>query len=91
MVTFLLTLAFAAGVVGALLVVIITLGNLLPASSIALAITSASSYIGVIHSVLPLTTDAILSILAALLSIEVLVIAPYKMAKWVWKKIPGIS
>jgi hypothetical protein len=91
MVTFLLTLAFAAAVVTILVGVVVLLGNLLPTAAITTAIAAASGYFSMIHSFLPLTTVSLLAILGALFSIEVLVITPYKMAKWVWKKIPGIS
>jgi hypothetical protein len=87
----LLVLGLAVSVILILFAIFIGLGNLFPASVIAATILAANSYIAVFYSVLPYTTTAILSILGAIFSIEVLVILPYKMAKWVYKKIPGIS
>ena len=91
MITFLLTLAFAIGIVSALIAALLLLGNLLPSAAIASAILAANGYLAVIYGFLPLTMTALLAALAALFTIEVLVIAPYKLAKWVWKKIPGVS
>jgi len=88
---FLLTLAFAVAVVTILIGVIVLAGNLLPVATIATAITAVNGYLAVVYGFLPLTMTAILAALGVIFSIEALLILPYKMAKWVWKKIPGIS
>jgi hypothetical protein len=86
-----LVLGLAVTTILALLAAVLALGNLVPAATIASAIVSVNSYVAIFHSIWPLTTVALLSIIGTILSIEALIILPYKIAKWVYSKIPGIS
>lgn len=87
----LLVLALAVSVILILLAGVLALGNLVPAATLAGTIIAVNSYLGIFYSVIPRTTTTLLAIISAILAIEALIILPYKIAKWIWSKIPGIT
>lgn len=61
-----------------------------PNTSIVAGVSTASGYVGVSYSVLPITTVAILAVLVPLLLFES-GYGAYKILKWGYSKIPGIT
>lgn len=90
MVAFLLQVAFAVATIGLMLAGLLALGNILPTATIASAITSAGSYLAVIYEIVPATTLALLAIFGTMLLIEFYV-STYKLIKWLYTKLPGIT
>jgi hypothetical protein len=90
MVTFLLQIAFVAAVIFTMLAGLLALGNILPTAAIASAITLAGSYLAVIYEFLPYTVSEILLLFGFLLTVEYYIVV-YKMLKFIWKKIPGVT
>lgn len=90
MTTILLYLPFIAATLLLMLAGLLAIGNILPTAAIASAISAAGSYIAVVYEILPQTTIALLGILGVLLLVE-FYIGTYKLIKWLYSKIPGVS
>jgi len=90
MTTLTLQIAFGIGIILLLLSGLLILGNVLPTAAIALAITAANSYLAILTAFMPDTMEVLFAILGFFFVIEGYV-ATYKLAKWLYKKIPGIS
>ena len=81
---------FVVATVATMLSVLLLLGNVLPTSAISASILAANSYIAVIGQFLPLTIGSLVLMVGALLLVE-FYIGTYKLIKWVYTKIPGVS
>lgn len=90
MIEFLIQITVSLAIIGAVLAGLVALGNVLPTTFILGGITAANAFIGTLYSIFPLTTNAVFAALAALFLIEGYV-GTYKLAKWIYQKIPGIS
>ncbi|MDE2021141.1 MAG: hypothetical protein KGJ13_12465 [Patescibacteria group bacterium] len=90
MVALLLYLPFIAAAVGAMLAGLLVLGNILPTSAIAAAITAANGYIGIIHEIVPNTTVSLMAIVGSFLLVEYFAVS-YKLIKWIYSKLPGVT
>jgi hypothetical protein len=88
--TFFIQFTIGIALVGAFMAGVLLLGNLLPVSLMAAAITSANTYISILYHVMPSTTIAMFVAIGSIASIEGM-IGTYKAVKWVYTKIPGIS
>jgi len=90
MAALLLYIPFIVAALGAMLAGLLALGNILPVAALAAAITTANAYIAVVYEFLPLTTVALIGTLGSFLLIEFYVIT-YKLIKWIYTKLPGVS
>jgi len=59
-------------------------------ASLTAGVSSASGYLGVAYAIMPGTTVSLLVCLGVLLVFE-LALATYKIVKWGYQKIPGIT
>jgi len=82
--------SFLIFLVKALTSAISNLPNASISPQIAGAFSSVSQYLGIIYSVAPFTFTALFSVIAAIVAAEGYVVI-YKVVKWAYQKIPGIS
>jgi hypothetical protein len=54
------------------------------------AIATVSSYVALLYSVLPITCTALLSIFSLVIAYETALLS-YKLIKWLYNKIPGVT
>lgn len=78
------------GFIGALLSPIGSLPDVSLPISITGAFSQAGHLVGIIYNLLPDTITAIFSALSAIVGIEIAIFT-YKLIKWIYTKIPGIS
>jgi hypothetical protein len=90
MIAILAYIPFVVATLILMLGVLLAVGNILPTASVAAAIAAANAYIAIVYEFLPNTVIALLAIVWLLLLVE-FYIGTYKLIKWLYSKIPGIS
>ena len=78
------------GLINVIVYPISTLPDISLSSGIGAGLAAAGSMLGIFYQIIPYTLIALGSIMGALLVFE-LAIWSYKLIKWVYTKIPGIS
>lgn len=90
MIDILLHITIALAILGVLIAPLLLLGNLIPTAALTTAVVAANSYIGIAYQVIPLALTAVFSFFGAVVVIEG-TIGIYKLVRWVYRKIPGIT
>lgn len=88
--TFLIQFSIGIALVGAMIAGLVLLGNVVPVVLIAAAIVNVNHYVALLYTLFPLTIIFLFLMLGSLFLVEGY-FATYRIAKWLYSKIPGIT